>query len=267
MKCEICHHNCDISENGYGFCGARKNQGGAIVCDNYGKITSLALDPIEKKPLYHFFPGSRILSVGSYGCNMKCGFCQNFEISQRKPRFDYISPEKLVKIALNESENCGVAFTYNEPTISFEYVADCAKLLKQANLKVVLVSNGQVNKTPLEQLAPLVDAWNIDVKAWNADFYRRHGGDFEAAKRAVELASKTAHVEATTLIIPGENDSDDEIAALAKWLARLSPETPYHLSRYFPRYKYDAPPTPADLLFRLAKVAKRYLRYVYVGNV
>ncbi|GHS97312.1 AmmeMemoRadiSam system radical SAM enzyme [Synergistales bacterium] len=267
MKCEICPHNCEIPENCYGFCGARKNLGGSVICDNFGKITSIAIDPIEKKPLYHFFPGSKILSVGSYGCNMKCGFCQNFEISQRKPRWDYISPEELIKMAVNTSQNIGVAFTYNEPTIGYEYVAACAKLLKQADFKVALVSNGQINASALERLAPLVDAWNIDIKAWNADFYRRHGGDFETACRAVELAAQTAHVEVTTLIIPGENDSDFEIAETAKWLATLSRETPYHLSRYFPRYKYDAPPTPKDTLFRLAEVAKRYLKNVYVGNV
>ncbi|GHU53389.1 AmmeMemoRadiSam system radical SAM enzyme [Clostridia bacterium] len=267
MKCDICPHNCSIPENRYGFCGARKNAGGVIVCDNYGKITSLALDPIEKKPLYHFLAGSKILSVGSYGCNMKCGFCQNYTISQNKPSYEYVSPERLLEIAINTPDNVGVAFTYNEPTISFEYVLDCAKLLKEAGLKVVLVSNGQINPSPLAELAPLVDAWNIDVKAWNADFYSRHGGDFETVKRIVEVASRTAHVEVTTLVIPNENDGGGEIAALAEWLAAISPEIPYHLSRYFPRYKYEAPQTPKETLFRLAEIAKRYLRYVYVGNV
>ncbi|GHU44317.1 AmmeMemoRadiSam system radical SAM enzyme [Clostridia bacterium] len=267
MKCKLCPHYCDISENAYGFCGVRKNVDGEIVSDNYGKITSLALDPIEKKPLYHFFPGSKILSVGSYGCNMKCGFCQNFEISQNKANYEYLSPEKLTEIAINTQDNIGVAFTYNEPTISFEYVVDCAKLLKQADLNVVLVSNGQINSAPLEKLANLVDAWNIDMKAWSEDFYKRQFGDFETAKRTVEIVSKTAHVEITTLIIPGENDNDYEIAAMSKWLAGISADIPLHLSRYFPRYNYDKPATPKDTLFRLVRIAKQQLNYVYVGNV
>ncbi|GHU46302.1 AmmeMemoRadiSam system radical SAM enzyme [Clostridia bacterium] len=267
MKCELCPHYCDIPENGFGFCGARKNVGDEIVCVNYGKLTSIALDPIEKKPLYHFLPGSKILSVGSYGCNMKCGFCQNFEISQNNPQYDYVSPEKLVEISANTPDNTGVAFTYNEPTISFEYVVDCAKLLKRSGLKAVLVSNGQINAAPLERLANLVDAWNIDIKAWSGDFYKRHCGDFETAKRTVEIASMTAHVEVTTLIIPGENDNDNDIDAMSEWLAKISADIPLHLSRYFPRYKYDKSETTKDTLFRLAKIAKRHLKYVYVGNV
>jgi pyruvate formate lyase activating enzyme len=275
-NCELCPHNCAIAEGKYGLCGIRWNLHGTLYSDGYGKVTSLALDPIEKKPLYHFYPGRKIWSVGGYGCNMRCGFCQNSEISQFdhdkgcwNTNSDFVPPENLLRFVEMEddNENIGVAFTYNEPTINFEYVKDCAKLFTQNGLKVVLVSNGQINADPLRELAPLVDAWNIDVKAWNSDFYRRHGGDFETVKRTVEVASKTAHVEVTTLIIPGENDDDDEISALAEWLAGISPEIPYHVSRYFPRYQYDAPPTPKDTLYRLAEIAKQRLKHVYVGNV
>ncbi len=267
MRCGVCPHNCDIPEGGLGFCGARKCENSEIVCESYGKVTSLALDPIEKKPLYRFFPGSRILSVGSYGCNMRCLFCQNHAISQGRPHFDYISPESLCETALSIPGNLGVAFTYNEPLVGFEYVIDCAKLLREAGQKVVLVSNGQINEEPLRRVLPLVDAWNIDIKAWSSDFYSRHGGSLEAAINTVEAAAATAHVEITTLVIPGENDGTDDIAALCRWLADISPEILYHLSRYFPRHKYDRPTTPKETLYRLRDTARLYLKNVYIGNI
>lgn len=271
-NCELCPHNCAIQDGRYGFCGIRRNSDGVLYADGYGKISSVALDPIEKKPLYHFHPGGKIWSIGSHGCNMSCGFCQNHEISQRRSNFDggFTPPEDLLRFieSRNSKGNIGAAFTYNEPTVNFEYVFDCAELLKQAGLKTVLVSNGQINAEPLKQLAPLIDAWNIDIKAWNPEFYSRHGGSFDAAVNTVETACKTAaHVEVTTLIIPGENDGDREIAALSEWLSEINPEIPYHLSRYFPRYKYDKPPTPKETLSRLADIARLYLRNVYVGNV
>jgi len=235
-------------------------------------VSSIALDPIEKKPLYHYYPGSVIWSVGGFGCNMSCGFCQNHEISQGQRRADcdcvFMTPEDLLRFitAQNSAGNIGAAFTYNEPLINYEYVRDCAVLLREAGLKTVLVSNGQINAEPLRLLAPLIDAWNIDVKAWNAEFYARHGGDFETVINTVEAACETAHVEVTTLIIPDENDADEEIAALSERLSRISPEIPLHLSRYFPRNKYGKPPTPKETLTRLASIARLNLRNVYLGN-
>jgi pyruvate formate lyase activating enzyme len=246
----------------------RKNEDGELKAESYGRLTSLALDPVEKKPFYHFCPGSRILSVGSYGCNMKCGFCQNHEISQRRAEWEYLPPEKLADLARQTKGNIGVAFTYNEPTIGMEYLLDAAPLVKRAGLKVALVSNGQVSAEPLARLLPFTDAWNIDLKAFTERFYRLHGGDLETAKQSIAMAARAAHVEVTTLVIPGENDGAEEIAALSGWLAGISPEIPLHLSRFFPRYRMaDRPPTPKETLSGLAEVARKYLRHVYLGNV
>jgi len=242
-----------------------------LYADGYGRVSSAALDPIEKKPLYRFYPGGRIWSFGGYGCNMNCGFCQNHEISQRRVPANcaFMPPDELLRFikTQNSDGNIGAAFTYNEPLINFEYVRDCAELLREAGLKVALVSNGQINAEPLRQIAPLIDAWNIDVKAWSAEFYARHGGSFDTVINTVEIACETAHVEITTLIIPDENDGDGEIAALAERLAHIDPDIPLHLSRYFPRHKYDKPPTPRETLTRLADIARLYLRHVYLGNL
>ena len=268
IKCTLCPHYCIIAENKSGFCGVRRNVNGELIAESYGQITSLALDPVEKKPLYHFHPGSKILSAGSYGCNMKCAFCQNYGISQIRPESEYIAPEKLAAIAGNTPGNIGVAFTYNEPAAGVEYILDAAPLIRQNGQSVALVSNGQINSEPLEKLLPLADAWNIDIKAFTPEFYRRHGGDLETSKRAAESAARVSHIEITTLIIPGENDGDEEIAALAEWLAGISPDIPLHLSRFFPQYKMtDKQPTPKETLFRLAEKAKRLLKYVYIGNI
>jgi len=268
MKCELCPHNCDIIENKRGFCQARKNDGGRIIPENYGRLTSVALDPIEKKPLRRFYPGSKILSVGSYGCNMKCAFCQNYEISQLNASFVYAAPDELVQKAKNTPNSIGVAFTYNEPLIGFEYLLDCAKLLKREGLKTVAVTNGMINEKPFAELAEFIDAFNIDVKAFSREFYQKHGGFFDVVKRNVEIAAKTAHVEVTALIIPGQNDSDGEIAELSDWLAGVSADIPLHISRFFPRYKMlDLPPTPAETVYRAAGIARKRLKYVYEGNI
>jgi len=268
VKCVLCPHYCVIADNHTGICGARRNIGGELIAENYGQITSFALDPIEKKPLYHFRPGSKILSAGSYGCNMRCAFCQNYGISQIHAESEYITPDKLVELAYNTPDNTGVAFTYNEPTIGIEYIIDSAPLIKQNGQSLVLVSNGQINPKPIIELLPLVDAWNIDIKAFNPEFYKKQSGHLETAKHTVEAAAQVSHVEITTLIIPGENDGEDEIIALVRWLADISPDIPFHLSRFFPRYKMtDKSPTPKEKLFRLAERAKRFLKFVYIGNI
>jgi pyruvate formate lyase activating enzyme len=267
-KCGLCPHNCVISGGGAGFCSARRNTGGELTAESYGQITSLALDPIEKKPLYHFRPGSKILSAGSYGCNMKCAFCQNYGISQSRAVSEYMPPEKLAETSAGIPGNIGVAFTYNEPLVGIEYILDAAPVIRRNGQVVVMVSNGQINPEPLSELLPLVDAWNIDVKSFAPEFYRSHGGDFETVKHTVEAAAKVSHVEVTTLIIPGENDCVSEISALAEWLAGISPDIPLHLSRFFPRYKMpDKPPTPQATILRLAEAAKQRLHFVYPGNM
>lgn len=245
-----------------------------MVSDSFGKITSMALDPIEKKPLARFMPGSKILSVGSFGCNLHCPFCQNASISQvgaSQVPWRQISPNELVHLALSlcNKGNVGIAYTYNEPLVNFEFVHECAKRAHKAGLVNVLVSNGVANAPVIEQLAPYLDAVNIDLKAFEERFYDFVKGDLSACKRTIELlvSKPTCHVEVTTLIIPGKNDSDEEIAAIAGWLASLDPEIPYHVSRFFPCYRMKrGKPTPVARVHELADVARRYLKHVYTGN-
>ncbi len=274
VACELCPHHCRLSEGGTGFCGARGNRGGEVVCLNYGQVTSLALDPIEKKPLYHFHPGSVILSLGSYGCNLRCPFCQNYEISQAgeaQARTRSILPGELLALALQTREqygSIGVAFTYNEPLVSYEYLRDCAQLLRTHGLAVVLVTNGQACAAPLSQLLPLVDAMNVDLKGFSQEFYTWLQGNLVTTKQTIQMAvAAGVHVEVTTLVIPGRNDSPRAMSDEASWLASLSPDLPLHISRYFPRYHCDIPQTPRHTLAELQHIARRYLHYVYVGNV
>lgn len=272
VSCGICPHRCNLKEGQTGLCRARSNRGGQIRCDNYGLVTSLALDPIEKKPLHRFFPGSTILSVGSFGCNMHCPFCQNFEISMadmNTSTYTSISPEKLISLAVSmrPKGNIGVAFTYNEPFVGYEYVYDSSVLAHKNDLKTVLVTNGYVNEEPLLRLLPYIDAMNIDLKTFSGDYYRRLGGNLEDVKRTISLSSLTCHVEVTTLIIPGENDTDEEMRSLSAWLASVSPDIPLHISRFFPRYKMlDLPATNTKTVFHLAGVAREALHFVYEGN-
>ncbi len=272
VTCGLCHHHCALEEGKTGLCRARGNRAGTVVCLNYGMLSSIALDPIEKKPLRRYCPGSKILSVGSYGCNLRCPFCQNSEISMaRAPdtKGAFISPEALVQKAaeLIPKGNIGLAFTYNEPLVSYEYVRDCAVLAHRCGMKNVLVTNGTICVEPLRDLLPLIDAMNIDLKAFTQAFYDRLGGDLETVKETIALAAGRLHVEVTTLIIPGENDGEEEMEALSAWLASVDPEIPLHISRFFPRYRMtDRGPTPVDTVYRLAKTAEKHLRFVYTGN-
>jgi len=266
--CGLCPHGCRIAQSRAGLCGARKNAGGTLIAESYGRVSSLNLDPIEKKPFKKFFPGSMILSVGGYGCSMKCAYCQNHSISQAKPETEYIQPEKLLQIAKNTAGNIGIAFTYNEPLVGMEYILDAAPLFKDAGLKVALVTNGMVNPEPLKVLLPYVDAMNIDVKAFTTEGYKKLGGDLPAVMQTVETCASACHVEITTLIVPGLNDGADEMRALSVWLSEISPEVPLHISRFFPRYKKaGASSTPVGTMKLLADIARKNLKYVYLGNV
>lgn len=271
LKCDICFHHCELDEGRTGLCRARANRGGQIVPLNYGRLTSLALDPIEKKPLRRFHPGGLVLSLGSFGCNLRCPFCQNAEISMAGAEFparDY-SPEALVQLALalRPRGNLGLAYTYNEPLVGYEFVRDCAALVREAGMFNVLVTNGTIEEAPWRALLPLIDAVNIDLKGFTEAWYRRLGGDLETVKRSIALAAEACHLEVTTLVVPGCNDGEDELRALAGWLASLSPDIPLHISRFFPRHRMnDLPPTPVDTVYRLAAVARERLRYVYTGN-
>ena len=280
-KCNVCFRQCEIAEGKIGFCGARGCSGGVVTAANYGRITSAALDPIEKKPLKMFMPGSRILSVGSYGCNLRCPFCQNNEISWGREALSFakiaetVTPEEIVEkaIELKARGNVGIAFTYNEPLVGYEFVRDTAKLAKEKGLANVLVSNGTAGKKVFETIAPYIDAMNIDLKAFTDGFYRNLiGGDFEMTKAFIESAAATCHVELTTLIIPGENDSEEEMRELSKWVAGLERKVgkaiPLHVTRFFPQFKMtDRGPTPVETVYRLAEVAKENLEFVFTGNV
>ncbi len=272
IPCELCFHRCELEEGQTGLCQARGNRGGAIVPLNYGKLTSLALDPMEKKPLRRFYPGSMILSVGSFGCNLRCPFCQNHEISMAGDggiQTVEVSPEQLADKAmeLRPQGNIGVAYTYNEPLVGYEYVRDCAALVHERGMVNVLVTNGTMEEAPFRALLPLINAANIDLKGFAPAWYRRLGGNLETVKCSIALAAERCHVEVTTLLVPGENDSVEEIRDLARWLASVNPKIPLHLSRFFPRYRMtDRPPTPVGSVYALAETAREHLTYVYTGN-
>lgn len=271
-RCGICPRGCLIREGGTGFCGARANRGGRIIDKNYGMISSMALDPIEKKPLKRFYPGSLILSVGSYGCNLRCPFCQNHEISLDRGAEAgcvFVSPGELVKRAeeLVPAGNIGIAYTYNEPLIGYEYVFDCASLASERGLKNVLVTNGYIAQSQLGGLLGLIDAANIDLKSFSEEFYKRIGGDLETVKRTIAAAARKCHVEVTVLIIPGENDGEDEMKRLSGWIASVDRDIPLHISRFFPRHLMaDREPTPVAKVYALAEIARKSLSYVYEGN-
>lgn len=272
--CAVCPHRCMPPEGQLGLCRARRMVGGEVVDDNYGCITSLALDPIEKKPLAQFMPGSKVLSVGSYGCNLRCPFCQNASIACAGPDdvlWREVAPEALADKALELAPegSIGVAFTYNEPLVGYEFVRDTAREVHARGQNNVLVSNGYVNEEPLSRLLPLIDAANIDLKGFTEDFYRWVGGDLATVKRTIEAmaATPTCHLEVTTLIIPGKNDSPEEIAAAAKWLASLDESIVYHITRFFPCHRcQDRPATPVRTVYALADMARQYLPNVYAGN-
>ena len=270
--CNYCHHHCLLQEGKTGFCRVRTLQEGKNFCGNYGFITSLALDPIEKKPLNRFYPGTWILSMGSYGCNLRCPFCQNFSISQNgRDAFPPViaTPEQLAAKAaeLKSRNNIGIAFTYNEPLLSWEFIRDTGRLVHENGQKNVVVTNGNFSVEIAENLASIVDAYNIDLKGFTPEWYRKLGGDLETVKAFITEAVKNAHVELTTLIVPGENDTPEEMESIARWIASLSPDIPLHVSKFFPRWNMvDRNETPAGRVYRLAEVAKNYLQFVYTGN-
>lgn len=270
VQCLLCPRACRIGEGQSGFCRVRQNRQRILYAKNYGACSAYAIDRVEKKPLFHFFPGSRILSLGTWGCNFSCRFCQNWQIAQELPKLVPLTPHNVAEMAYEQKlqGNIGVAYTYSEPVVWYEYVLDTAKQVKEYGLKNVMVTNGFINHKPLSRLLPYLDALNIDVKAFNDNFYQTVcGGRLEQVKRTVELAAAICHVEITTLLIPGLNDNEAEIEALACWLRGIDPATPLHLSRYFPNYRLHLPPTPAATMEQAWQTARQYLDYVYLGNM
>lgn len=288
--CPVCPHRCRLHPGQLGRCRARRESQGSVVAANYGRVTSLALDPIEKKPLARYMPGTLVLSVGSYGCNLTCPFCQNHEIAQVSEDdipWREIAPDELVDMAVRlrsqDKRVTGIAYTYNEPLVGWEYVRDCAERAHREGLVNVLVSNGLANERVIHEIAPLIDAANIDLKGFSPAFYERCAGGpdaFDCVRKTIQLlaAEPGCHVEVTTLIVPGMNDTEAEIDATSSWLAALPYQTPagtvtgaeeltYHVTRFFPRWRLrDRSPTPVDTVYACADVARRHLRHVYTGN-
>lgn len=270
--CQVCMHHCSLKPGQRGICRARKNEGGRIQCDNYGRVTSLNLDPIEKKPLRMFCSGSLVLSVGSYGCNLRCSFCQNHEISMTDGDtavFRLLLPQELAERAryYQPVGNIGAAFTYNEPLVGWEYVRDAAERIHAYGMKNVMVTNGHASLSVLEELLPYVDAMNIDLKCFRKEGYKKLGGDLDTVKAFITRAAADCHVELTTLVVPGENDSLEEIEEEAAWIASVSRDIPLHITRFFPRYRMtDREATEVQQVYCLAKAAEKYVNYVFVGN-
>lgn len=273
IHCLLCPKNCTIGLGSAGACRVRVNREGELRLFNYGLVSSLAIDPIEKKPLYHFFPGKKLLSLGTYGCNFRCGFCQNWQISQGNPDTFYLSPKDLLRKAkafrASDQDIVGVAFTYNEPLVWYEYVLDSSRLLKREGFQVILVSNGYISSEPLAKLMPYVDAFNIDLKSFSQEYYvKMLKGTIEPVLSNIEqIVRAKKHLEISTLILPRANDTIEEMEQLAGWLANLSAAIPLHIARYFPEYQLDLPATTIDTLEKLRQRAQDYLNYVYLGNV
>ena len=268
VVCELCPALCSLRPGQIGICGSRYNESGKLLTDNYGELVTVGIDPIEKKPLYHFFPGAKILSTGTSGCNFGCLNCQNWQISQNKQPSTYSSPESLVYMA-KEHDALGVAFTYTEPMIWYEYIRDTAPLLNEAGLKVVLVSNGYISKEPLDDLLPFLDAVNIDLKSTRPDFYKKIcKGKLEPVMENIERFYRAdVHLEVTNLIIPGHNDTDEDFKAVADFIGGISPEIPLHFSAFHPDYKLAAVPTAVETMIRARDTALKQLRFVYIGNM
>ncbi|MDR2435685.1 MAG: AmmeMemoRadiSam system radical SAM enzyme [Treponema sp.] len=268
VRCGLCPHGCSIKSGNFGRCGVRGNKSGRGIIPFYGFVSALAMDPIEKKPLYHFRPGSAVLSLGFTGCNLRCPFCQNWRISQdTAAQGRYMKPEEAVSAALRENSP-SIAYTYSEPLVHAEYLLDCMSLARKHGIANVLVTNGCVRAEAASEILPLSDAANIDLKCFSPETYSKVlGGDLQTVLDFIALALRAGvHVEITTLIVPDLNDTEEELVRCADFIAGL-PETPWHLSAYHPDYRWNAPQTDPAFLLRTAERARKKLRYVYTGNI
>ena len=270
IKCLLCPKECLIKKGQVGFCRVRKNIDNQLYSLIYSKVSSCGMDPIEKKPLYHFYPGTMVLSLGTIGCNFVCVFCQNWTISQvniKDVQVEELSPEKAIQLAL-KNNSPAICYTYSEPLIWYEYILDAAQLAKKNNLKNILVTNGFINREPLIKLLPYIDAMNIDLKSFRNSFYQKYcKGSLSPVLNTIKLSKEYCHIELTNLIIPGLNDSEEEVNNMTDWIASLDPKIPLHFSRYFPCYKMKIPATPISTLYKARDIAKKKLKYVYIGNI
>ncbi|WP_372934700.1 AmmeMemoRadiSam system radical SAM enzyme [Mariniphaga sediminis] len=274
VKCLLCPWFCELKPGQTGSCKVRENVEGTLVTHVYNKVAALSTDPIEKKPLYHFYPGKNILSIGEVGCNLHCNFCQNHHISQCLATefygFHSVTSEQIVNRALSVRNNIGIAYTYNEPFTFYEFMSDIAQLSLENGLRNVVVSNGYINPEPLSRILPYIDAFNIDLKAFDNNFYKKQTkGKLKPVKETLKkIAGSASHLEITNLVITSLNDDESAFEKMVKWIAaELGPEVPLHLSRYFPQYRSTLPPTPQKTLNNLFSIASQHLQYVYLGNV
>lgn len=269
VKCQLCPNYCIINDKMRGICKGRINEGGILYAENYGKVVTASIDPIEKKPLYHYYPTRDILSISTYGCSFLCDFCQNFQLSQNIISSDDIRDKDIIVLA-KQKNSFGIAYTYAEPLIWYEYVLDLARLARENNLKNIIITNGYINKEPLDNIIEYIDAVNLDIKSFNNDFYQKHckGDLYSVLSSAKSFYDHGIHLEITNLLIPGLNDSEKDIENLTDFISReLGKEIPVHFSRYFPHYRMNIEPTPVKNLKRAYKIAKERLDYVYLGNM
>ncbi|MBC7959528.1 MAG: AmmeMemoRadiSam system radical SAM enzyme [Vallitaleaceae bacterium] len=267
VSCKLCPHHCQLKLDQKGRCQVRQNKSGKLMSLNDGFLSAVNSDPIEKKPLYHFMPGTKTLSIGSYGCNFKCDYCQNYDISMETPRTSHYTSEDIVRLALS-NELPSISYTYNEPTVFYEFMLRTAKLARENGLKNIMVTNGYISREPLEELLPYMDAMNIDLKTYDKDLYQSVcEGRLENVLETIQIASKSCHVEVTMLIVPRMNDSVEAMEVFLKTLSETCPHIILHLSRYFPRYKREDAPTSLALLDEMKRIGKKYFEHVYVGNV
>jgi pyruvate formate lyase activating enzyme len=272
VLCRLCPQFCRLQAQETGLCGVRREWEGRLYTLNYGRCAAMAMDPVEKKPLYHFYPGRPILSVGTVGCNLSCGFCQNWHLARNDPGVEprQFSPDQLADMLLQhrDSHPIGIAYTYSEPGMWFEFVLDTAARVRQKGYRNVMVTNGYLNGEPLRELLPLTDAMNIDVKAFDDAFYRSHcGGRLKPVQRYVEMAAAACHVELTYLVVPTLNDHAGDIRRFADWVASIDPAIPVHFSRYYPQHKFTLPPTSPQVMEDIRRLAQEKLHHVYLGNL
>lgn len=274
VQCTLCPWNCELNHEQTGNCRVRTNLDGKLYTRVYNRVAALGSDPIEKKPLYHFYPGKNILSIGEVGCNLHCSFCQNHRISQCEATkfegFYNITSEQIVDEARKTWNNLGIAYTYNEPFTFYEFLLETAQKVRSSGLKNVVVSNGYINSAPLEKLLPYIDAFNIDLKAFSEAFYQKYtkGKLHPVLNTLKSIAQSSAHLEITTLVIPGLNDDAEEFRKMIAWIVgELGSSTPLHLSRYYPQYSFTLAATPMASLIDLYELAKKELEHVFLGNV
>ncbi len=267
--CTLCPKTCRIKTDDFGDCGVRGNRNNKLYLPYSGVPSALNIDPIEKKPLYHFHPGSKIFSIGFYGCNFHCPFCQNHSISQQpfpSATASYLPPEDLITMVKNRKLSL-LAFTYSEPLVHLEYILEASKRAHSADIKTVLVTNGYINKVAAQELLPHIDALNIDLKTFNDDFYKSEiGGSLDPVLEFIELSAAISHIEVTTLLIPGKNDGTGEIEEIASFIATINRNIPLHLSAYYPTYRYTIASTPESTIVAALSAARKHLNYVYPGN-